>query len=325
MSREIKVDKKLLNIARKQFCLDIAMDWGEYWASPDKMCYIKKTVYREGSAYPLAEGARCYEGKDSFFKAIMCMGQLFLSVDEQIYDWAVETFQNYTPEWFCEYSNLRRIDNKLREYGREIADTHVYYLPCEGDENSSSKRIVLVPDAVNDTEHNQLGKQDDKHGEGSYSLVWYEQEELLRFRENNRFKSAICFSATQPDALAVAAVREEYKSTVTDSSKNVESTGDIAEAQTMDKIYDQSQLAGMAGVSADGKYLWQIGINVDKDYQGKGMAADLVSLLKDEILRRGKVPFYGTSESHTVSQTVALKAGFAPAWTEVYAKRVSKI
>lgn len=323
MNRDVKVDKKLLNIARKQFCLDIAMDWSEYWANPDKMCYIQKTVYKEDSAYPLAEGARCYEGKDSFFKAIMCMGQLFLSVDEQIYDWAVENFQNYTPEWFCEYSNLRRIDNKLKEYGREIADTHVYYLPCESDVCNSANGMILAANTVNDTEHGQAKGQSGKCETCGRAVVWYEQDEILKFCENNRFKSAICFSATQPDALAVAAVREEDTQVLNDIRKKIEYIEREAEAQTDEKIFDQSKLAGMAGVSADGKYLWQIGINVDKDYQGKGLAADLVSLLKEEILRRGKVPFYGTSESHTVSQTVALKAGFAPAWTEIYVKKAN--
>ena len=87
------------------------------------------------------------------------------------------------------------------------------------------------------------------------------------------------------------------------------------------KCFDQEAMAGMAGASEDGAYLWQIGINVVPECAGKGLAAELVRSLKNEIIRRGKVPFYGTSESHTISQTVALKAGFVPAWTEIYVCR----
>ena len=91
----------------------------------------------------------------------------------------------------------------------------------------------------------------------------------------------------------------------------------LPEASSND--FHQDHMPGMAGGSADGEYLWQIGINVREEYRGKGLAAELVRSLKDEMIRRGKIPFYGTSESHTVSQTVALKAGFVPAWTAVYA------
>ena len=87
------------------------------------------------------------------------------------------------------------------------------------------------------------------------------------------------------------------------------------------ECFDQEAMAGMAGASEDGAYLWQIGINVVPECAGKGLAAELVRSLKNEIIRRGKVPFYGTSESHTISQTVALKAGFVPAWTEIYVCR----
>ena len=274
------IDKEMLRTARRQFCLDVGLDWQQYLEHPNQKIFIQKTQYATGTSFPAGEGARCYEGKDSFFKAIMCMGQLFLSVDEQIYDWAVEQFGACAPEWFCEYGNLRKIDEKLGEYGREIADTHVYYLPA-----AIEKEEVPEGDCLR-TEK-----------EENSNLHWFHQQEILRFQEKNRFTSAICFSHTQPDVLAVAAIKGAVE------------------------CFDQEAMAGMAGASEDGAYLWQIGINVVPECAGKGLAAELVRSLKDEIIRRGKVPFYGTSESHTISQTVALKAGFVPAWTEIYVCR----
>ena len=47
----------------------------------------------------------------------------------------------------------------------------------------------------------------------------------------------------------------------------------------------------------------------------------LVGLLKNEILKRGILPYYGTSLSHIASQRVALGAGFAPAWVELTVRR----
>lgn len=268
--QNISINRDMLQIARKQFCLDTCLDWQQYLKHPNQKVYIQKTQYAGGTTFPMAEGARRCGGTDAFFKAIMCMGQLFLSVDEQIYNWAVEQFADCEPEWFCEYGNLRKIDEKLREYGREIKDTHVYYLP---------------------------GLEDDA-GAMPSNFIWYEQEEILRFKDNNRFTRALSFWETQPDVLAVAAMKE--------------------------KTFNQSHMYGMAGASADGAYLWQIGINVVPESAGKGLAVELVRQLKEEIIRRGKVPFYGTSESHTISQTVGLKSGFVPAWTEIYVKRIEK-
>lgn len=283
---QIKISKAALEAARKQFCLDTCLDWQEYLKNPHKKCYIQKTIYApaeqdEAGKQPLAgrysalEGARRYAGNDAFLKAIICMGQLFLAVDEQIYDWAVEKFADCEPEWFCAYSNLRMIDEKLQKYGRRIADTHVYFLPeedCGKEQQTAEQRYV-----------------------------WYEQEQLLAFLENNPFRRALGFSPTQPDRIAVAALKKE---------------GNPSEPENV-----VENIAGMAGVSEDGIYLWQIGIDVIREYEGRGLAADLVTRLKEEVLRRGRIPFYGTSESHTVSQTVALKAGFVPAWTEIYVKR----
>lgn len=304
--QNFSINREMLQTARKQFCLDTCLDWQQYLEHPNQKVYIQKTRYAEGTTFPALEGARCYGETDAFFKAIMCMGQLFLSVDAQIYDWAVEQFTDCAPEWFCEYGNLRKIDEKLQEYGRQIKDTHVYYLPaalCK--QRKAGKEVQsesVNPESAKASIHVTCEK-----------FVWYEQNELLRFKEDNRFTRALSFWSNQPDVLAVAAMKECV------------SQGCEGELQSCaGKDFDQSHMSGMAGASADGQYLWQIGINVVPESAGKGLAVELVKQLKEEIIRRGKVPFYGTSESHTISQTVGLKSGFVPAWTEIYAKGIEK-
>lgn len=277
MENSLMLDKGCLELARRQFCLDVGLSWDEYCAQQKKKTYICK------SSPKMQNGARVYAGRSNFFRAIVCLGQLFLCCDEKMYDWAIEQYAQGTPEWFCDYKKLRKLDEKLREFGYEIFDTHVYFLPevCE--------EIVTVP-------------RQEKCADTS-EYVWYEQDELMQFQKTNRFTSAICFWENTPDVLAVAAMRER-------------------EAAQRTKSFDQNHMCGMAGASRDGEYLWQIGINVDEDYTGQGLGHQLVRALKDEILRRGKVPFYGTSESHIISQTVGLKAGFVPAWTEISVREI---
>lgn len=324
--QKFSINRDMLQNARKQFCLDTCLDWQQYLEQPNEKVYIQKTQYAQGTLFPAAEGARCCGGTDAFFKAIMCMGQLFLSVDEQIYDWAVEQFADCEPEWFCEFGNLRKIDEKLREYGREIKDTHVYYLP--GD---VSKQDDIFHSDVGADRESMVSKNENSDGSAIdrryLNFFWYEQEEILRFKDNNRFTRALSFWETQPDVLAVAAMKESYEMQECRSNEQLsESSGKgvVREDANREKDFDQSHMSGMAGASADGAYLWQIGINVVPESAGKGLAVELVRQLKEEIIRRGKVPFYGTSESHTISQTVGLKSGFVPAWTEIYVKRIEK-
>ena len=80
--------------------------------------------------------------------------------------------------------------------------------------------------------------------------------------------------------------------------------------------YDGDRIIAMSGASADTPDMWQIGIDVLPEYRRGGIAAYIVTLLKNEILRRGKLPFYGTSLSNLGSQNVARAAGFFPAWIE---------
>ena len=119
------------------------------------------------------------------------------------------------------------------------------------------------------------------------SIKWYESEDILQFEDDNRFEEALAFDENRPDVLAVAA-------------------------------FDGDKIMGIAGASEDSKTMWQIGIDVLPDYRGKGVGTNLVTFLKDEILNRGKIPFYGTVESHFYSQNIAINAGFFPAWAELY-------
>lgn len=292
MKNSLNLDKRCLEVARKQFCLDIGLPWEEYEKNREKSVLIQKAVYAPGTMDMAGEGARNYAERNSFFRAIICLGQLFICCDERIYDWVVEQYGDCKPEWFCNYRRLRKLDEKLREYGHEIYDTHIYFLPEAGSESETAHDMT--------------------------KLTWYSREEILRFKEDNRFNQALTFWEKNPDMLAVAAMRPEWQGT------SIGTPNKERVSNKPSKDFDQSHMCAMAGASRDGEYLWQIGINVDTDYTGQGLGHRLVRVLKEEVLRREKVPFYGTSESHTLSQTVGLKAGFAPAWTEVYVREIPK-
>ena len=122
-------------------------------------------------------------------------------------------------------------------------------------------------------------------------IRWYEREEIETFRGDARFDEAFAFDPDAPDVLGAAFLEDD-------------------------------RILGMAGASADSPYLWQIGINVDPACRGKNIGTLLVSILKDEIIKRGKLPYYGTSMSHIASQRLAIGAGFVPAWAELVTSRI---
>lgn len=129
---------------------------------------------------------------------------------------------------------------------------------------------------------------------GSFETKWYEGAEIHRFYGDERFPNAICgeFLPHRPDTLVVCA-------------------------------YIDGEIAGMAGCSEDAKGWQQIGIDVMPPHRSKGIGAYLVVLLKNEIEKRGDIPFYGTSLSNLHSWNIALKCGFRPAWVEIGAKKIS--
>ena len=249
----MKIAGNILETIEKQFALDCNLNEAKE-IQPGKM-FLAKTK--------IIPGARIVHKTEPFFKAILFMGKAYLMADESIYYGCEELFKDVSPDWFCKFPNLRILDAALREFGHEIADTHIYFLPDK--------------DALQIKE--------------SHPVIWLDEKEIMDMKEDNPFPHAFCYSPSQPDIIGVGA------------------------------IGDNGDIKGMAGASLDGKYVRQIGIDVKEEYRKEGLATYLTTLMKQKLLEQGTVPFYGTSESHSLSRSVAVKSGFLPAWCEIYVKK----
>jgi len=149
---------------------------------------------------------------------------------------------------------------------------------------------LLIPfdEKLFQTHHMFLPFGQSKKTNSYIPVKWYEGNEIHQFYGSEKFPNALCreYKPERPDLIAVTA-------------------------------FDNNEIIGMAGCSADTPDMWQIGIDVDEKHRSKGIGTLLVSLLKDEILIRGKIPYYGTSLSNLYSWHIALNCGFIPAWIEV--------
>lgn len=133
----------------------------------------------------------------------------------------------------------------------------------------------------------------DQFPNNGYDICWYESDEIETFRGESRYSNAYGFCEKAPDVLGVSASRN-------------------------------GNIVGMAGASCDSPTMWQIGIDVDQDMRHQGIGKLLVSMLKNEILKRDILAFYGTGMSHIGSQNVALGAGFRPAWAELSTSTITE-
>lgn len=240
----------ILEVAKAQLALDYNCQLSDFEKKENTIVENK-----------LITGRRIYGSDGCFFKAVCFGGTAIISTSPEMMHWCKEKLINREAAWFFEYPKLRSIDKKLQEFGHEIADVHHYYLP-----SSNVEEVEAIID-----------------------VKWYEYEDILQFKDDDRFQEAFVFDKNHPDMLAVAALEDNH-------------------------------IMGMAGASSDSETIWQIGIDVLPEYRGRGIGTNLVKLLKNEILKRGKIPFYGTVESHIHSQNIAINAGFFPAWAELYSK-----
>jgi ribosomal protein S18 acetylase RimI-like enzyme len=150
------------------------------------------------------------------------------------------------------------------------------------------KKLNEYNKKLRQTHHMFLSHKEILPKDFDFKLKWFENEEINQFYDTKMFPNAFCtkYNPKRPDVLAVAA-------------------------------YDEGKIIGMAGCSADTPLLWQIGIDVNENYRGKGIGTYLVTLIKNEIEKRGKIPFYGTSLSNLYSWSIALNSGFTPVWIEI--------
>ena len=88
---------------------------------------------------------------------------------------------------------------------------------------------------------------------------------------------------------------------------------------------NRNGIVGMARASADCKAMWQIDIDVLSPYRRKGVATALVNMLTFEILERGNIPYYFTSNSNVISMRTAVRAGYIPTWVHCYKIRLNDL
>ncbi len=140
---------------------------------------------------------------------------------------------------------------------------------------------------LTDTHHHYIPVLSYPKVQERFETKWYEGEEIKVFQGDNRFWEALLFDERTPDMLAVCAVENDT-------------------------------ILGMASVTRDTEKMWQVGVNVTKEGEGKGIGAYVTSLLKERLLERGILPFYSTVESHIKSQKVAFQSGFEPVFYEMF-------
>ena len=143
------------------------------------------------------------------------------------------------------------------------------------------------------THHMFLPKPELMNIETDLKIKWFEKDEFSQFYGKEEWSNVLCdhFRPDRPDMLVAAAL-------------------------------DGERIMGMAGASADTPEMWQIGIDVLPEYRGRGIAKTLVTLLRDEIFKRGAIPYYGTGLSNLGSWKTALGSGFVPAWVEVESREI---
>lgn len=235
-------------------------------------------------------GRREYTPKKAFFSMVTMGKNVVMNAPEEMHEWLRKWGIGREGIWLFEHHNLMALERELAKHGQRLWQSHHMFLPKARMEDVDGNFVIQRSSMG-------AGKQginvdcDAQGTANSLKIQWFEQEDIHSLYGRPEFPNALCdcFKPERPDVLAVGAVQD-------------------------------GQIVGLAGCSADTKLFWQIGIDVLPEWRGKGVATMLVKLLKNEVFRRGAIPFYGTSLSNLGSWHVALGCGFYPTWVEIATK-----
>ena len=235
---------------------------------------------------------------------------------------ATEYMRGDLSNWLGDYAPLRQLNELLTPYSQQVSGTSVYYTPSRnllesvvppdvpaqevkcavpgigmmrrvdsGVLRESLRQHICGLRTVTKVPNASADEGDTAVSEFSVRIELLHPEQYERFRGDPRYSNALGFSDRRPDIMVLAAF---------------DSDADLALAEPL----------AMAGASDDSPLMRQIGIDVLPQVRQRGLAARLVYELSRMVLADGRVPFYGTSPSHVLSQRVALAAGFIPTWWE---------
>lgn len=77
------------------------------------------------------------------------------------------------------------------------------------------------------------------------------------------------------------------------------------------------EVVGVAGVSKDSEFMYQVGIDVLPGHRGNGLAPAMTAAACRAVFDLAGLPYYGTSSSNILSMRTALATGLRPMWVEV--------
>lgn len=126
-----------------------------------------------------------------------------------------------------------------------------------------------------------------------YNFMLLEEKDIYRLYKYKGFDYALQYDQNSPHSEELAVVAEQG-----------------------------GNIVGIASAVNECKMLRQINVDVKSDYRGNHIASTMVDMLTKEVLNRGYIPYYSTDSGNIVSQRVAVKCGYLPAWSHCYRTRI---
>jgi len=96
----------------------------------------------------------------------------------------------------------------------------------------------------------------------------------------------------------------------------------VAESETKHDVlavagYINNSIIGVAAASNNYETMWAVGIDVLPEHRNKGVAAVLTSVITNEVLKKGIVPYWYCGWSNIASRNTAINSGYKSAWVTI--------